>query len=64
MSLKSALDTLNKGDKTMVYMQMVKVCNDELFLMNAAYDDDELTLKIFIGLGDEYTSISSTVKAR
>ena len=65
MSLKGILDNLNKGEKTITeYMQIIKTCNDELLLMNAAYDIDELTLKILRGLGDEYSPLASAVKAR
>ena len=32
--------------------------------MYVAYDIDELTLKILRGLGDEYSSLASAIKAR
>ena len=65
MSLKGILDNLNKCEKTITeYMQIIKTCNDELLIMNVAYDIDELTLKILCGLGDEYSHLASTFKAR
>ena len=53
MSLKGILDNLHKGETTMMeYMQLIKTFNDDFFLMNVAYNIDELTLKILHGLGD------------
>ena len=54
MSLKGILDNLHEGETTiMEYMQLIKTCNDELLLMNVAYDIDDLTLKVLRGLGDK-----------
>ncbi|KAL6335807.1 hypothetical protein AAG906_039570 [Vitis piasezkii] len=49
---------------TLFNTYLIKTCNDELLLMNVAYDIDELTLKILRGLGDEYSSLASAIKAR
>ncbi|RVW39750.1 hypothetical protein VitviT2T_012190 [Vitis vinifera] len=49
---------------TLLNTYLIKMCNDELLLMNAAYDIDKLTLKILRGLSDEYSSLAFTVKAR
>ena len=65
MSLKGIVNNLHKGETTITkYMQLIKMCNDELLLMNAACDIDKLTLKILRGLSDEYSSLAFTVKAR
>ena len=52
MTLKGVLGTLSKCAKAIIeYMQQVKCCNDELLLMNIAYDVDELTnSKFFIAM--------------
>ena len=51
MSLKGILDNLHKGETTITeYMQLIKMCNDELLLTNVAYDIDELILKIMWSL--------------
>ncbi|KAI3453622.1 hypothetical protein Pfo_010285 [Paulownia fortunei] len=65
MNLKSALSNLHKGNATMTeYMHGVKSIVDNLTLMNAAPDPDELVLHIPHGLRSEYNRLSDVVRAR
>lgn len=65
MQLRSTLDQMTKGTHTVTeFMQSVKACSDELALLNASCDINELTFKILNGLGDEYQGFSDAIKAR
>lgn len=45
-------------------MLMFKTLKDELLLLKAPYDIDDLTLKVLNGLGHEYHSLVDAIKAR
>ena len=53
--LKEQLRVLAKGPQTITeYMQTVKSIVDDLAMLNAPVDDEDLTLKILGGLDDDY----------
>lgn len=41
----------------MEYMQTIKVCNNEILLINSTYDIEEHTLKFLSGLDDKYSPL-------
>ena len=65
MHLKSVLTNVTKGTQTITeYMQHVKSVADELAMLDAPENSEDLTVKILNGLGDEFRDISSAVRAR
>lgn len=54
-----------KGSSSITeYMHSVKSCTDELFLLGATCDVDEITFKVLNGLGDDYLGLADAIKAR
>lgn len=71
MQLCSTLDQLSKGTSSIFdYMVAVKSTTDEksaideLLLLNASIDIEEITLNILNGLGDDYQGLANVIKAR
>ena len=65
MHLKSVLTNVTKGTQTITdYMQHVKCVADELAMLDALENPEDLTVKILNGLGNEFKDISSAVRAR
>ena len=65
MHLKGVLTNVTKGTQTITeYMQHVKSIADELAMLDAPENSEDLTVKILNGLGDEFRDISSAVRAR
>ena len=65
MHLKGVLTNVMKGTQSVSeYMQHVKSVADELVMLDAPENSEDLTVKILNGLGEEYKDISSAVKAR
>ena len=46
------------------YMQNIKSRVDELATMNAPIDNEDLTIKILNGLGDEFKDLVTTIQTR
>lgn len=44
------------------YMQNIKSRVDELATMNAPIDNEDLTIKILNGLGDEFKDLVTTIQ--
>ena len=65
MHLKSVLTNITKGTQSITdYMQHAKSIADELAMLDAPENSEDLTVKILNGLGDEFRDISSAVRAR
>ena len=65
LHLKGVLTNVVKGTQTVTeYMQHVKSIADELAMLDAPENSEDLTVKILNGLGDEFRDISSAVRAR
>ncbi|KAK0576848.1 hypothetical protein LWI29_024322 [Acer saccharum] len=65
MHLKGVLTNVTKGTQTVTeYMQHIKSVADELAMLDAPENSEDLTVKILNGLGDEFKDISSAVRAR
>jgi hypothetical protein len=62
---KSQLKMLTKGsDSVTAFLQSIKAKADELALLGAPLDAEDLTDKILDGLGDEYRELTRAVQAR
>ena len=65
MHLKGVLTNVTKGTQSVTeYMQHIKSVADELAMLDAPENFEDLTVKILNGLGDEFKDISSAVRAR
>ncbi|KAI9186972.1 hypothetical protein LWI28_022943 [Acer negundo] len=65
MHLKGVLTNITKGTQSITkYMQQAKSVADELAMLDAPENPEDLTVKILNGLGDEFKDISSVVRAR
>ena len=65
MHLKSVLTNITKGTQSITeYLQHAKSIADELAMLDAPENSEDLTVKILNGLGDEFKDISSAVRAR
>ncbi|KAK2655407.1 hypothetical protein Ddye_008459 [Dipteronia dyeriana] len=65
MHLKGVLTNISKGTQSITqYMQHAKSVADELAMLDAPENPEDLTVKILNGLGDEFRDISSAVRAR
>ncbi|KAI9192565.1 hypothetical protein LWI28_024808 [Acer negundo] len=64
MHLKGVLTNITKGTQSITeYMQHAKSIADELAMLDARENSEDLTVKILNGLGDEFRDISSAVCA-
>ena len=62
---KSQLKMITKGsDSVTAFLQSIKAKADELALLGAPLDAEDLTDKILDGLGDEYKELTRDVQAR
>ena len=62
---KSQLKLITKGyDSITAFLQSIKAKTDELALLGAPLDAEDLTEKILDGLGDEYKELTRVVQAR
>ena len=62
---KSQLKMLTKGsDSVTAFLQSIKAKADELALLGAPLDAEDLTDKILDGLGEEYKELTRVVQAR
>ena len=62
---KSQLKMLTKGsDSVTAFLQSIKAKADELALLRAPLDVEDLTDKILDGLGEEYKELTCVVQAR
>ncbi|KAK0598282.1 hypothetical protein LWI29_033262 [Acer saccharum] len=65
MHLKGVLTNISKGSQSITeYMQHAKSVADELAMLDAPENPEDLTVKILNGLGVEFKDISSAVRAR
>ncbi|KAI9186519.1 hypothetical protein LWI28_018087 [Acer negundo] len=65
MHLKGVLTNISKGTQSITeYMQHAKSIADELTMLDAPKNSEDLTIKILNGLGDEFRDVSSAVRAR
>lgn len=65
LALRYRLHNPVKGAKSITeYLQEIKGIVDELALIGATTDVEDLTLKILNGLDDSYSEISSAIQAR
>ncbi|KAI9177744.1 hypothetical protein LWI28_018729 [Acer negundo] len=63
--LKGVLTNISKGTQSITeYIQHAKSVADELAMLDAPENPEDLTVKILNGLGDEFKDISSIVRAR
>lgn len=63
--LKTQLSHPMKGSKTITeFMQTIKIKADELALMNAPVDIEDLTITILQGLEDDYRELGRAIQAR
>ena len=63
--VKSHLKNLSKGSQSITdFLHTVKARADELAILGAPIDEDDLTEKILDGFGDEYKEIVRDVQAR
>ena len=61
---KGVLTNISKGTQSISeYMQHVKSVADELAMLDAPENPENLTVKLLNGLGDEFRDISSVVRA-
>ena len=59
------VNDLTKGSQTITdFLQSVKARTDELAILGAPLEEDDLTEKILDGLGDEYKELVHVVQAR
>ncbi|KAI9178326.1 hypothetical protein LWI28_025174 [Acer negundo] len=65
MHLKGVLTNITKGTQSITeYMQHAKSIADELAMLDAPENSEDLKVKILNGLGEEFKDISSAVRAR
>ena len=65
MHLKGVLTNITKGTQSITeYMQHAKSIIDELTMLDAPENSEDLTVKFLNGLGDEFKDISLAVHAR
>ncbi|KAK0603490.1 hypothetical protein LWI29_005537 [Acer saccharum] len=65
MHLKSVLTNIAKRTQSITeYLQNAKSIADELAVLDAPKNPEDLTVKILNGLGDEFKDIASVVRAR
>ncbi|KAI9161493.1 hypothetical protein LWI28_017973 [Acer negundo] len=65
MRLKGILTNISKGTQSITeYMQHAKSIANELAMLDAPENPEDLTVKILNGLGDEFKDTSSAVRAR
>lgn len=63
--VKTKLENPTKGSQNVTeYLHSVKACADELAILGAPLDPEDLTDKILDGLGDEYKELVRAVQAR
>ena len=63
--VKTHLKNLTKGSQTVTdFLQTVKARADELAILGAPMEEDDLTEKILDGLGDEYKELVRAIQAR
>lgn len=63
--MKSHFKNLSKGSQSIIdFLQTVKAWADELAILGAPIDKDDLTEKILDGLGVKYKELIRVVKAR
>ena len=65
MHLKSILTNISKGSQSITeFLQHAKSIADELAMLDAPENSEDLTVKILNGLGDEFKDISAAIRAR
>ena len=63
--VKNQIKNLTKGSQTVTeFLQLVKCQADELSILGASMNEDDLTDKILDGLGDDYKELIHAVQAR
>ncbi|RVW94084.1 Retrovirus-related Pol polyprotein from transposon RE1 [Vitis vinifera] len=63
--VKTKLKNSTKGSQNVIeYLHSVKACADELAILGAPLDPEDLTDKILDGLGDDYKELVRVVQAR
>lgn len=64
MQIKGQLSNLNKSNQTLTeYMQNIKSRANELVIMNAPVNNEDLIVKILNGLRDEFKDLEFSIKA-
>lgn len=65
MSLKEKLSNTTRGNKSVTkFLQEVKIITDQLALVRAPLDDNDITLHCLNGFGSEYKEIVGAIRAR
>ncbi|KAK0599109.1 hypothetical protein LWI29_002433 [Acer saccharum] len=65
MHLKGVLTNISKGSQSITeFLQHAKSIADELAMLDAPENSEDLTVKILNGLGDEFKDISAAIRAR
>ena len=64
MHLKGVLTKISKGSQSITkFLQHAKSIADELAMLDAPKNSEDLTVKILNGLGDEFKDISTAIRA-
>ena len=64
MQIKGQLSNLNKSNQTLTeYMQNIKSRANELVIMNAPVNNEDLIVKILNGLRDEFKDLEVAIQA-
>ena len=63
--LKTRLKNITKGPQSVTeYMNAIKVCTDQLALLGAKVDQEDITDRVLEGLDDSYQGVIDAVNAR